>query len=224
MADILTLSAYKAAKGITSNEYDTQLNALIPMINSYIEKYCNRTFGPGEFTERREGIINNKSAYVFNVQNKPIVSVQEVNLSFIGTNQTVGVDTTRLDIFHKAGYMYYSHQLTPPVVVIREEYRQNFYYDITYSGGDAVPPPVTWAAVQMLSDTWEYYNRTNTMTASGSQQVGELKSVKIGDYTETYATGDTVYNTALRANKGGVTLTQTVRDILTPYRAQGQSW
>ena len=80
------------------------------------------------------------------------------------------------------------------------------------------------AAVQMLSDTWEYYNRTNTATASGTQQVGELKSVKIGDYTETYATGDTVFNTALRSNKGGVVLTQTVQDILMPYRAQGQSW
>ncbi len=223
MADILTLAGYKAAKNITTSEYDAQLNALIPMINRYIEDYCSREFGEGSYTERREGLIDHNSSYVFNVQNKPIISVASVALRFRGTTQSISVDTTRLDIFHKAGYMYYSHQLTPPVTVIRSEYRQNFYYDITYSGGETVPPSVTLAAVQMLSDTWEYYNRTNTMLASGTQQVGELESVKIGDYTEKYATGQTLFITMMRENKGGVVLTQSVKDILMLYRAQGQS-
>jgi len=224
MADILTLETYKAAKGITSVDYDTQLSALIPMVNGYIESYCNREFGEGEYSETREGVINHNSSYVFNVQNKPIISVQSVALKFIGTNQEVAVDTDNLDIFHKAGYMYYSHQLTPPVTVIREEYRNNFYYEITYSGGQAVPPAVTLAAIQMLSDTWEYYNRTNTALASGTQQVGELHSVRIGDYTETYATGETLFIQMVKQNNGGVMLTQSVKDLLMPYRAQGQSW
>lgn len=226
MADVLTLAQYKTFKGITTTEYDGQLSAYIDATNRFIEEYCNREFGPAEFIEQREGIINNRSAYVFQVQNKPIISVQDISLKFIGTNQEVSVDLTRLDTFAKAGYIYYSHQLTPPVVVIREEYRQNFYYTITYSGGEAVPSPVTLAAVTMVSDTFEYFNRTNTALASGTQQVGELKSVKLGDYSESYVTGDTIYSSTLGGRKGGTgfILTQTVRDLLTPYRANGQSW
>jgi Phage gp6-like head-tail connector protein len=228
MADILDLTQYKTYKGITTTEYDGQLSAYIDSTNKFIEEYCNREFGPGEYSEQREGIVNHLSAYVFNVQNKPIVSVQSVALKFIGTTEELSVDTTRLDIFKKAGYMYYSHQLTPATTVLRPEYRENFYYTITYSGGEAVPSPVKLAAVTMVSDTFEYFNRTNTALASGTQQVGELKSVKIGDYSESYATGDSLYRsmhgTRSGSEGGGFVLTQTVKDLLTPYRAQGQSW
>lgn len=223
MADILTLQTYKNAKGIATTEYDTQLNALIPMVNGYIEKYCNRVFGTAEYTERKEGVIDSQGAFFFQVSNKPIISVQSIDINFKGVTDALSVDVTRLDIFEKPGYAYYVYNLSPNTIVLREEYRQNFYYDITYSGGETVPPPVTFAAVTMLSDTWEYYNRTNTMLASGTQQVGELKSVKIGDYTETYTTGDSLFK-SMHGKDTGIVLTQTVKDLLTPYKAQGQSW
>ena len=83
MADILTLVQYKAAKGITNTEYDTQLGAMIPMVNDFIENYCNRKFGLDEYTERREGIFSNRGYYVFNVDNKPVISVQSVSLKYL---------------------------------------------------------------------------------------------------------------------------------------------
>jgi len=231
MADILTLEQYKTYKGMTTTEYDGQLSAYIDSTNTFIEEYCNREFGPAEYEEQKEGLINSVSDYVFSVQNKPIISVQSVALKFRGTTEELAVDVTRLDIFKKAGYMYYSNALSPPKIVLRSEYRNNFYYTITYSGGEAVPSPVKLAAVTMVSDTFEYFNRTNTALASGTQQVGELKSIKIGDYSESYATGDSLYRGMHSSSSGssgaegsGFVLTQTVKDLLTPYKAQGQSW
>ena len=228
MATILSLADYKAAKGITSTDYDVQFSALLPMINGYIEAYCNRVFGEGEYTEKKEGIVNHMGDYVFSVQQKPIISVQSVTLKFRGAASTLAVDTTRLDIFENGGYMYYADELTPDNVVLRDEYKNNFQYTIVYSGGEAVPPAVQFAAVTMLSDTYEYYNRTNTSLASGTQQVGELSGIKIGDYAEYYATGDNLFR-SMHGSHGskegaGVVLTKTVRDLLEPYRAQGQSW
>ena len=224
MATILTLSEYKAAMGITSTQYDAQLTALLPGVNEFIEAYCKRIFGAGLYTEKREGIVNQYGEYLFNVNNKPIINVQSIAVKFRGVASTMAVTVAQLDIFEKAGYMYYSDVLNPSVAVIRPEYLYNFNYTIIYSGGANVPEPVKTAAIKMLSDTFEYFKGTSTTIQSGmtSNNVN-LKGVKIGDYSETYMQGDRTLYASMNKGGKGIALTQTVKDLLAPYIAQGQS-
>jgi len=224
MADIITLNEYKTAKNIVTTDYDAQLTALIPMVNNYIEEYCGRVFGPAEHTEQNEGTIDALSRYFFHVKNRPIISVQDITLKFTGASSNMTVDLTNLDIFSEAGYIYYAYNLAPPTVVLREEYRNVFYYTITYSGGMPVPQPVKLAAVTMLGDMFEYFNRVNSATASGTQNLGALSSVSIGDYSESYEnSGQGLYNNQHNTSTG-LAMTQTVKDLLMPYKYHSQSW
>lgn len=221
MTAILTLPEYKTARGITSNTYDNQLEAIIEMVNDYIESYCNREFGEGVFTERREGIVDYTGKFLFYTKNKPINSVAAISVRFFGTDVPLAVDVTKLDIFSKSGYCYYSWMFDPSIAVIRPEYRNQFYYDITYSGGKPVPKAVTLAAITAVGDVFRSYQES---TASGGETpTGNLKSMKIGDYSETYETNDTIFKNTHSATTGLI-LTKTVADLLQPYRLQDQSW
>lgn len=222
MSTILTLAEYKIAKGITTTDYDAQLSALIGMAQSWIEIYCNRQFGIDDYEEQYEGTIDVQGRYVFTVKNRPINSVASVTLRYFGTTEDLSVDTTRLDIFSKAGYCYYAYVLDPSISVIREEYRTNFYYTISYNGGTAVPEAVKFAAITIVSDTFEYFNRINTINESGTVHVGEISRVKIGSYEEFYNTGDSLFKQT-HSEKVGMVLTPTVKALLMPYIHHGQN-
>ena len=223
MATILTLADYKVAKNITVTTYDGQLSVIIEMINEFIIAYCNREFGEATYTEKREGVMNAKSQYFFQVDQPPIRSVTSVSLVFKGVPSTpLLVDVTRLDLFEKAGYAYYSYVLNPSIAVIRNEYRDDFYYTIIYEGGMAVPGPLKLASIMMVSDTFEYFTRTDSI--STGVKSNELKSVKIGDYTETYKEGNNTIFANQHNTQTGVVLTQTTKDLLAPYVNEGQSW
>lgn len=222
MADIITLTEYKTAKGITTAEYDLQLTALTSMANSFIEKYCGKVFGEGEYIEKNEGFVDAFNKYVFQVKNAPIISVQNIDLHFIGTNSSVALNLDYLDIFEQQGYAYYLHSLATAGIVLRDEYAENFYYTITYSGGEAPPEALKLAAINIISDTFEYLNRTNTAIASGVSSAKELSSVTIGDYSESYVTGGSIFSNQHSASTG-IMLTATVKSVLDLYKITGQS-
>lgn len=221
MATILSLAEYKAAKGITGNESDAQISALLPMVNEFIEKYCNREFGPALYTEQNEGITDHHGFFLFHVKQKPIISVQSVEINYYGAQVPMTLDVTKLNIFRKEGYARFAFALNPAISVVRSEYLDEFYYTITYSGGAAVPQPVKLAAVNMLSDMFQYISED--VSPSGNiATTGQLKSVKIGDYAESYESLGAFFS-KFYDSKNGLVLTKTVKDLLEPYRAQGQS-
>jgi hypothetical protein len=216
MADVITLSEYKTAKNITTNSNDTQLSSLIPLISDYIQKYCNREFGIGLYTERREGVNTYDGRYMFFASNKPIISVSQINLYFYGITTPVSLNVSLLDIFNKAGYAYYSGALTFNQSVIRDEYREGYYYDIIYSGGQPAPGAVKLAAINMLTDTFERFYE-DPISSGIDNRTGDLKSLKIGDYQETYAEDKDVLHNA----NTGLIMTKTVEDLLKPYKSTG---
>jgi len=218
MAQIISLSEYKTAKNILGTEYDAQLSLIIGMANDYIENYCHRKFGAAEYTERNEGIVDEFGRHIFSAKNTPVISVQSIDMHYIGVPAAYAVPVSQLDIMNSEGYIYYCAPFQQGYV-LRDEYEmEGYYYDITYSGGATVPPAVQLAAITMVSNNFEYLNRTSSMTSSGVQ-VGtkELASITIGDYSESYK------NTAV-GDKNGTMLTQTVKDLLAPYVTMGQSW
>lgn len=222
MPDIITLEEYKNAKGIFDDFNDAQLLALIDMACGFIEDYCSRPFGKGIYSERHEGIMDYQGKFMFRVDNPTLDEVLSVSVKFVGADVPLAVDISRLDVFAKGGYAYYAWGFNPSIAVIREEYRQNFYYDIVYSGGVAVPGAVKLAAINIVSDTFAAMNAN--MVASGQQTLNPiLNKIKIGDYEEWYDTQNSTFNKLHNADTG-IVLTQTVKDLLKHYVKQGQSW
>lgn len=221
MSQIITLAEYKTAKGITDSIADNQLNAIIPMINEFIETYCGRKFGIGNFTEQGEGIVDVQGRFFIKTQNRPISVVNSITIKFYGTTTTLTLDPSLLDLFAEDGYMYYCHAYDTLVGIIRDEYKDNFYYTIAYSGGANVPESVKLAAITAISDYYQMMQASKTVSGEITQQ---LKSVKIGDYSESYETGSSSMFNTLHDKSTGVLLSQTVRDLLAPYVARNQSW
>lgn len=216
MSTILTLTDYKAAAGVTSSEFDAQLTVLITMVNSFIEKYCDRTFGAASYTEKHEGIVDSLGRYLFSPDNLPLISVDTITLHFYGATAAIDIDTSLCDILENEGVVYYAGPIIfNSGIVIREEYRDNFYYSITYSGGEAVPPAVQLAAIHMVADNRKYFEKT--VTASGTAGPGELKSLKIDDYEETYETSSDMFK-LMHDKNTGLILTQSVKDLLNPFK------
>lgn len=222
MATILSTSEYKTAVNISSSEYDAQLNALIPMVNDFIERYCNRVFGAVSRTEKNRGIVDHTGRMMFTVKNHPIVSISEITVRFYGTQIDIDIDTSLLDIFEEEGIAYYSSVLDlQSDIVIRQEYKNDFYYTITYSGGEnEVPKALKLAAIQMVADNMKYLQ--DTVTVSGTQSTGALASVQIGDYKESYESGESAFDNT-HDEKTGIILTQTVKDLLAPFKRTGIS-
>jgi hypothetical protein len=222
MPDIITLEDYKQAKGIFDDFNDAQLLALIDMACGFIEDYCSRVFGKGIFTERHEGVMDAQGRFFFKVDNPTLDEVQSISVRYINTEVALSVDVSKLAVFSKGGYAYYYGLLNPSIGVIRPEYRENFYYDIVYSGGMAVPPAVKLAAINIVADTFAAMNAN--MVASGQQTLNPILSkIKIGDYEEWYDTQNSAFNKLHNADTG-IVLTQTVKDLLKHYVKQGQSW
>jgi len=223
MPNLITLQQFKDAKNISINLYDTQISTLIPLISDYIEKYCRRTFGPASYTEKKRGMMDEMGRYLFQMSNLPIVSVESVTIRFFGTTQDLSVDVSRLDIFESEGYALYSWVLQPSVSVIRAEYQNEYYYTIEYTTNAPVPGGVQLATINALADALDYYFGEPTISGGGS--VGTtVKTLKIGDYSEANEGGSNSTFGALHDAEHGIILSQTVKDLLAPYVAYGQSW
>jgi len=219
MATILTLEQYKTAKGITTNDYDNKLNAVIPGVNNFIEKYTQRQFGVAEYTEKRHGVIDRTGKMFVQMKQTPVVSVRSLQVKYFGVTSPLVLDPDNLDLFSE-GYAYYYAPINNGQQVIREQYRDNFSYTVIYSGGEAVPESVKLAAIYMTSNAFEYFVRTNSV-ASGSETTGQIRKVEIGDYTEWYADSDKLLMSG--GKDKGMMVTQDVIDLLKPYKRQGQS-
>jgi len=224
MTNLISLAYYKAVKGITDNSKDVQFIALIGMVSGVIQDYCHRVFGVDDFIEKKEGVVDNMGRFVFSVINKPIVSIDAITIKYIGVPTLLSVDVTTLDIMNESGYAYsYVYNLLSGVV-LRDEYLQNFVYTIEYEGGIAVPAGVQLAAIQMVSDTFEYlYRSTTPSLISGTGGTGEIRSVTIGSYSESYDSTSSVF--LQMADKSmGVVLSPTAKSLLGPYVRSGQSF
>lgn len=218
MADLITIDEFKALMGITTSDYDASINASIPMVSSYIQSYLGRNFGVAGYTERRQGIVDHLGRFFFQMKNTPVISVSDIALHYYGVSADIAVDVDRLDLLGANGIAYYV--FTPDFIdeiVLRPEYRSQFYYDITYSGGETVPHAVKLASANMMHDLLEYYKRTNSMLASGQVAQHELRSVQIGDYRETYSDSESLF-TKFANGDSGLVMTQTVKDLLAPYK------
>lgn len=163
-------------------------------------------------------MVDVRGRLVFYMDQLPVLSVQIVDIEFIGAPDALGaVDVDMLTVMEQEGMAYYTRTLPLQGGAWRPEYLDDWIYTIVYSGGEAVPPAVSEAVGLIVQNLMEYYNRTNTASASGTVNTGEISSIKIGDYTESYKTSESLFSELSKGDQGLV-LNQTVQDLLAPYR------
>ena len=217
MSDVLSLSKYKDIVGLNSTEFDVQLIELVEAANRFVETFCGRVFGIAQYTERKQGVMDYQGRYVFHVKNLPLIGTpQSVTLQFFGADAPIALDVDRLDVFNDKGVVYYASALNPGLAVVRPEFQRNFYYDIVYSGGQAVPGDVTLAAAYIVQASQKWLAST-TPTASG-QSLGTVKKLTIGEYSEDYDNSFTDLH-----KDSGLVLTKTVKELLSRHKKLGQS-
>lgn len=73
---IITAAQYKTFKGISDTTYDAQLAVVVPAAQAVAERYCNRVFDIGTFTELHDG----DGSDTLILKNAPIVSITSIKL------------------------------------------------------------------------------------------------------------------------------------------------
>jgi hypothetical protein len=82
MADLVTLSEFKAYKGIKSDTETERLSNIVPLVSDFVKSYCNRTFVDYYSTPTTEW-FNGDSASVL-LAEIPVISITSVETSLDG--------------------------------------------------------------------------------------------------------------------------------------------
>ena len=193
---------------------------IVDAVNSFIPVYCNREFGEGIFTERNEGIVDYRGRFLLKVRNAPLSQVISAEVKMYGSQQTIPLDVNYLDVFKPEGYAYYNYIYPAFDGIIREEFRDQIYYDIVYSGGGPIPAALKLAASNMVWDSFQ--NFESNAVVSGEIQA-ELTSMSLGDYSESYKPISSKTNNYKSANSGLI-VTPTTESLMRPFVHHDQSW
>lgn len=181
---ILTTSEYKTCRGIQVSDFDGQLDSIIPMVNDAVERYCDRSFYYGSYTERNRGRKDYAGMLTFQMRNTPIAGLTSVSIKYYGVPTFFTLPLERFDLLPNEGIAKYSFSFEYDGRVIRREFLPDyFYYDIVYSGGYVdLPASVKLATVQAVASTWDHYFSQNTVSGS----LLPVEKFRIGDYEMAY--------------------------------------
>lgn len=217
---LVSVAEYKTYKNITVNTYDSQIAVLLAAMEDAVQRFCNRKFAQASYTERHTGIIDKRGFFHFWVENTPINSVTSLDVIYYATHQSIPIAVGDLDIFPKEGRMAYCMVLSKNFL-LRAEYQEEFYYDVTYNGGWAaadIPASLKFAIMLATSDNFNYFFG-DPANGNGDKDV---KSLHLGDYSISYnSTAEKISKFADKTT--GLILSQTVRNLLQTYVRIGQS-
>lgn len=217
---LITKDYYKTAKGITTESFDNQIEAIIDMVSSAIIDYTSNPFCENSYTERANGIVDFRGFYLINMKHRPVISVSSLQIKFYGTDTVFNLAPEKLDLFPEYGYAYYADVFPPGIDIIREEYRNNFYYDITYTAGsDVIPSAVMMATVMAVSDTFNYWY--GDQIDSNNKPLGDTKSASVGEQSITFETRSDKL-AKFSSNDGNIVLSPLVKSLLSQYVITGQ--
>lgn len=78
MADLVTINAYKAYRGITGTTDDTRLNVIVPSVSNLVKTYCSRTFIDYYSTDKVQKFSLKWPQNVVFLNEIPLVSITSV--------------------------------------------------------------------------------------------------------------------------------------------------
>lgn len=215
---IRDLSAGMGIEGIT----DAQLDNMAITASRLVDDYCKRTFGPTTEEEQRIGVMDIQGRYFFQMKKKPVVKVNFIKIKYVGfPTALIDIPPNALDLFKKDGYALYAQAyfMRTQGIVIRDEYKGDFYYIINYDAGAEIPKPVSVATAMMVQNFL-----TSVILASGTGTKQTIESAdSIGSY-ESMSFSVNFNKSGMFSEKTGRIFSVTVRDILDRYVYMGQSW
>jgi hypothetical protein len=77
--DLITKAEYKAYAGISSNNHDTEIDALIPKVSALVKEYCRRKFI--DFVDEARTDQFNGGTATFILPETPVIQIQSVGYS-----------------------------------------------------------------------------------------------------------------------------------------------
>jgi len=157
---LVTLAEVKAYAGITSNNQDVEINALIPRVSELVKTYCRRTFL--DYVDDTKTEINNglNSPYIYTEEPK-IISVSSVEISTdFGatytsltefTDYVIDLNFDRIQAIPSTGFTNYING-----------------YRITYSAGyETIPEDLKLAVLDLI-----IYYLKNDMAVKSNKAAG----------------------------------------------------
>lgn len=167
----VTLTATKQALSIDASDTskDAYLQAIIKRVSGYIDEYTNRTFSTSAQSVTDE--LHQENRQVLWLGAPDIGNVTAVKAKFYRSDSWTTLDT---DLYEWKTYGRIC--LDQPYPFVQVSYTH---------GGTGVPAAVEGAALQLVSDTY------NAVTGSD-----KITSEKTGDYSVTYASTQSIAQTA----------------------------
>lgn len=220
MSYITSTELKKMQVGMDFNKFSPEeLDLVIEAAVAVVENYCNRSFLAGTYTEKGSTMIDREGRIIVAVENKPIATVTSLEFWLTGYGETrVEADLNYLDVFNRAGYMYYNTTHSPysgadvsyPSVVLGQQ--DHVHYEIVYTTTAAVPADIKRAVAIITANMLRSEFFLKEMNAPTIEQ--GVKGFTSDDYSVNFAS-------VSEKNKG--ILTQVVREILNRRVNVGQS-
>lgn len=149
MADLVTINAYKAFRGITGTTDDTRLNVIVPSVSNLVKNYCGRNFIDNYSVDKVQYFSIKWPQNVVFLSEIPLVSitsVEEFESEAEGSAyQTLTADDYRYDTNLDAVYRIASGT--------RKDFPQGINsVKVTYKGGySALPEDLKLAVIDLIT-------------------------------------------------------------------------
>lgn len=152
MADLVTLTEYKAYRGIAGSNDDARVGTIIPMVSELVKTYCGRSFIDHYNTDKVEYFTlkwEQSAIFLSELPIKEVVSVQEISAGSQTVYDTLAADKYVVDPEMDAIYRVYGASRVPYPVGIN-------CVKVTYKGGySAVPADLKLAIFDLITYYWK---------------------------------------------------------------------
>lgn len=140
-SNLITKAEYKAYAGISSTNFDSEIDSLIPKVSAYVKNYCRRTFNDYFDDPKVERFSGGVAGFI--LSETPVVEVQSVEVSL-----DYGKTFTKLTQYAEWYQDSYFVMATNPAGWTR--YPNG--YKVTYTCGfEALPEDLKLAVMDLIS-------------------------------------------------------------------------
>ena len=187
-----------------------ELEAYISVAQYMIEKYCNRFFGNGVFTEKNETMVDREGQMLIETKNKPIAEVLELSVINTQTNYREELDVSKIELFAYEGFGKYNRSVQTPRVI----------YEIKYKVTEGVPNIIQQAVIMLVGNILkDEYSKNKGGSANPG---GIIKKFTSGKYSEEYF--DVTESMGTQSSSNNHYFTPVLQAMLDPFKTVNQNY
>ena len=173
MADLVTLANLKDYLGETSDTKDVLLARVIAAASSFVERYCQRTFGSTAYADE---MYDGTGSDVLVLRNFPIITmttVKEYGATLTTTEDPASSPSAQVLVYKAEGKLVKPFSIWFP-------YRR--WYAITYTAGyPTLPPVIVQAAIEVAAIMLRKKDHVDLQSKSSGQDTTTYLNGLSGD-------------------------------------------